>query len=41
MGTCDRSTGLCSCASRHASSNGTAAGRGGVGDCAYFDPNPL
>ena len=41
MGTCNRASGLCSCASRQTSSNGTAAGRGNVGDCAYFDPNPI
>jgi hypothetical protein len=37
MGVCDRTTGTCQCAPRQTSSNGTAAGRGGVGDCAYYD----
>ena len=41
MGTCNRATGLCNCALRQTSSNGTAVGRGNVGDCAYFDPNPI
>ena len=37
MGVCDRTTGTCRCAPRQTSSNGTAAGRGGVGDCAFYD----
>ena len=41
MGTCNRATGLCNCASQHTSSNGTSAGRGNVGDCEYFDPTPI
>jgi hypothetical protein len=40
QGVCDRRNGKCTCYSRLSSSNGTS-GPGNIGDCAYYNSNPI